>query len=724
MASIDPAAIGFETALDREWLCVNHSGGYASSTILGLNTRKYHGLLVAAMTPPVRRMVLLSRVEETLFRDGWRHPLASSEYPGVIHPGGHQYLKAFDPDPFPRWAYQGDGWTITKQLRLVPGQNTVILSYALLASDRPLELQLKPLFALRGIHELMYQWNGKLDAPPADARNCRIPPTAHTPEVFFAHDGEFNVGGEWYLNTIYRREDERGYSGLEDLWMPGTVRWMLAPGQSVHFACSTDPIDLPKLLASPVVELETAGRDVRAEEVLGALPELGAETDAAWDSLVKAGERFLLSIVRPNASPDDQQRSVSTLELDSPCTAIQSAYPWATHSIRDALIALPGLLLTTGRLSEARMTLLKCLAFERDGLTPLDLPEDGSAPRYAGAGVSLWFANAAFEYFRYNPDDRSLRRPVLDGLLKIIAAYRRGIAPGIAIGDDALISVNTPADPATWMNARSGDRTITPRNGKPVELNALWYNTLCIAAKLALDLNKPADAKELTNLAKRTRASFNEQFWNPATECCWDVVAVADGHNVDGNDPSLRPNQLLAASLPFAILDEAHHPAVLERVRTDLLTPVGVRTLARTDSRYRGRYVGDVVSRDQAHHNGSAFPWLLGPLAAATVRVQGACEATSRDIMKLIQGPLDYLQGSVMGTLPELFDGDAPHRQGGAPAEARAVGEIMRVYWEYVLDHHPPAQPKASPPPAIDRGPMDRAAPNRTGSSHSVMGQP
>src|SRR5258706_2163757 len=250
--SQDLSVLSFETQLEREWLTTNGVGGFAASTIPGVNTRKYHGLLVAAMTPPVRQMVLLSRVEEFVHREGRSYPLSSSEYPGVIHPRGHEALRAFNPIPFPRWAYQGNGWTIEKQLRLLPGENTVCLSYTLLAADKSVEIELKPLFALRCVHDLMYQWNGRLlvesNGKGQAYGHHRIPPTSRTPEAFFAHDGKFHATPYWDLNTIYRREQERGYPGLEDVWMPGSVRWTLSPGQTVHFVCSTDPIDLNRVI--------------------------------------------------------------------------------------------------------------------------------------------------------------------------------------------------------------------------------------------------------------------------------------------------------------------------------------------------------------------------------------------------------------------------------------------------------------------------------------------
>ena len=240
--------MSFENLIEREWIAVNGIGGYASSTVCGLNTRKYHGLLVAAMSPPARRMVLLSHVEETVWTSHGEFALANNEYPGTIFPRGFVYLRAFNVEPFPRWAYQGDGFTIEKSLRLLEGKNTACVSYSLLTGEKPVTLEIRALLALRGIHELMYQWNGRLSAESKRSGQVRIPATTRTPEVFFAHDGEFGADPHWHLNAIYRREDERGYGGLEDLWKPGAFRWTLSPGQTAHLACSTEPVHLERVL--------------------------------------------------------------------------------------------------------------------------------------------------------------------------------------------------------------------------------------------------------------------------------------------------------------------------------------------------------------------------------------------------------------------------------------------------------------------------------------------
>jgi predicted glycogen debranching enzyme len=676
---MDPLNVGglpFDALLEREWLITNGVGGYGCSTSVGLNTRKYHGLLVAAMTPPVRRMVLLSRIEETLHLNGWPHALACNEYPGTIHPEGHRLLKAFCAAPFPRWAYQGDGWTLEKSVRLVRGQNTVVVSYTLLGADSApagqsasavprrsigVELEIRPLLALRSMHDLMYQWNGRLAAENKSKRHHRVPPTLRTPEVFFAHDGTFSPGAAcWYLNTIYRREEERGYSGLEDLWNPGVVRWRLSPGQTVHFVCSAEPIDMDKTLAT--LDGEAAARATTRD--IASLP------DATEDLLVQSARAYACDAL------DSSQLSMQLI----------TGFPWASPSVRDALIAFPGVFLVTKNFAGAK-TLLQSLASKLDhGLLPSGLPEDGGAPVYRGADISLWFVNALWQYLRYTGDEETVSR-LLDAAAEIVTEYRHGTKLGIATDADGLLKTHAAGIGTTWMDAKVADWVVTPRAGRPVELNALWYNAVCIAGELCERFGRTTQASDLRELAAKTQSSFNRKFWNAERGCCYDVV---DDHGID---PSVRPNQLLSISLPFAVLAIERHATVLEKVHRALLTPFGLRTLAPDDASYQGRYTGDVVSRDRACHQGSVFPWLLGHWVTAYLRVLGRGLSTRREAMKFLQPCLDHVQGPGLGHLCELFDGDAPHRPGGAIASAAATGELLRAYVEDVLDHAPAALP-------------------------------
>lgn len=702
----------------REWLTVNHLGGYASSTLAGINTRKYHGLLVAAMAAPVRRMVVLSGVQETIHHHGWPFELASSEYPGTVHPEGHQLLRAFDHHPFPRWAYQGEGWTLEKQLRLPQGQNSVVLSYTLQAASEPVEFELRPLFALRGIHELMTQWEGRLTAEPHGPNQWRIGATSRSPEVFFAAETSFTADGCWYLNTLYRREQERGYAAQEDLWMPGVMRWTLKPGQTIHFACATEPIDLDRTLRRLMQENEGQGQFIPAVELSGVAPADETVTPAAASAPQQgaiSGETFIAGpplptdtvpqakiIARAMSIWSGNQQEDPTLNAlthatgqfllrtpgeagHEPVTRISGNYHWSAPQTRNALIGYSGLLLATGRHTTAR-TYLQWLAMQMQfGLIPSEWPEDGGAPLYHAADVSLWFIQAVWDYLRYTGDEVTVRRHFLPVIGEILARYALGTNLGIGLDHAGLLVSHAPGLATTWMDAAVDDWVVTPRQGRPVELNALWYNALCIGTTLARRFDQPAWAQQWEYLAQRNRHSFNAQFWHEEAGHCHDVLSE------HGRDPELRPNQLLAISLPFPVLEMDRHVRVLRAVREQLLTPMGLRTLGPHVQGYQRRCGHGLVNRQRASHQGTVYPWLLGPYVSALLRVHGRNDSMRRQAMAIIQPSIDFLMSQGLGQMPECFDGEPPHRPGGAMASVASVGTLLKIYVEDVLDRCPPS---------------------------------
>ena len=674
MSSQDLSSMRVHDLMEREWLVTNRLGGYASSSIPSINTRKYHGLLVASMQPPVKRTVILSRVEDIVQMGSRTLPLSACEYPGAIHPNGYQLIRAFSAQPFPRWAYQGEGWTIEKNLQLVHGENTVLISYTLLASDGPVEVEMKPLFALRGIHDLTYQWNSRMHAQALDRgqHNLVIPATARTPEAYFAHDGIYRAEPNWYLATIYRREIERGYSGLEDVWTPGAVRWKLEPGKAVHFACSTGAIDLEDLL----YRLQTSNPSPRTLVI-------SAPDSGLTEEVKKSNEeiQILFSATQAFVAKDANHR-----------TAMLARYPWSPLLTRDALIGLPGTLLVPRRFVEAKQFLDTMFATVKDGLLPSSFPEDGSAPIYTAADTSLWLIHAADQYLRYSADHLSLQH-WYEPVTKIVANYQAGAGLGITCDIDGLIVARAPGIPTTWMDAKCGDWVITPRHGRAVEVQALWYNALRILASWCERMGDGKRCSDFARLAMRVKAAFNERFWNVDARCLFDVVLEK------GADQSVRPNQLLAMSLTYPVLAPERHATVLERIRQSLLTPLGVRTLSPEDPSYQGRYIGDPVSRDRAYHQGSAFTWLLGPYVTALVRTYGTSDSVLRQSRDVLSGVIRYMQSEGVGQLCELFDGDAPHRPGGATASVAAVGEVLRAYVEDILDCKPGTERKLIPSP-------------------------
>jgi predicted glycogen debranching enzyme len=661
----DLSELRLDGLIAREWIATNGNGAFASSTLCGLNTRKYHGLLVAAMAAPVRRMVLLSRLEETVSCNGRSVDLACNEYPGVIHPQGQNSLRAFHHEPFPRWAYQGEGWTLEKQLRPLQSENTIVVSYTVLGGSDSVELDVRPLFALRGMHELMYQWNAPLEAQKLGKRHYRVPATSKSPEVFFAHDGSFTAQSSWYLNTIYRREQERGYAGLEDLWMPGVIRWKLMPGQTVHFICSAEPIEYARAISEAERQFEIA-----------VPPILTQKPDKKLESLIRAAEQFVVK--NGEGAP-----------------AVMSAYPWSAPAGRDAMICLPGLFLVTGRIEDAKQLLLRFASTLRNGLMPSEIAEDGSGYRYEAADVSLWFIHAVGEYLRYRGDELVVQRDLLPVMQQIIDAYQRGTDLGIGAAEDGLLRTGVPNLPVTWMDAQVGDWVITSRRGKAVEINALWYNALRTVADLSLRFGNAARADELNATAEKVKQAFNREFWNDEAGCCFDVL------NDGEEDASIRPNQIFAISLAHPVLEPSRHRAVIEKLRQELLTPVGVRTLSPANANYQGQYAGPPLARDRAHHQGCAFPWLLGPLVSSYIKLNGRGEQSKRAAQKMLDGVLEYMQEQGIGEICELFDGDTPHRPGGAIASARSIAEVLRAYVEDVLELGPAAlPPKPNPAPA------------------------
>ncbi|HTL31378.1 MAG TPA: amylo-alpha-1,6-glucosidase, partial [Tepidisphaeraceae bacterium] len=358
-------------------------------------------------------------------------------------------------------------------------------------------------------------------------------------------------------------------------------------------------------------------------------------------------------------------------------------------SIRDALIAFPGLLLIPKRFVEAKSFLKSIIGLLQRGQLPSELSEDASAPVFRGTDVSLWLFPAIHEYLRYTRDD-VFGREMLDTLLSVIDAHRRGQVPNVQIDADGLLANRLPG--GSWMNARSDQWVVTPRTGQTVELNALWYNALAVASNLCQRFDRPEMHLELLGETNRVQAAFNARFWNDRAACCFD--AIDDGKP----DDAVRPNQVFAISLQYPVLAPERHASVLRVIEQLLLTPVGLRTLAPDDADYRGKYAGDVIARDQAYHQGSVYPWLLGPYIRAQVRLANSSLQSRTRSRQLLQHCFELIQSSGLGQLPELFDGDVPHRAGGSMASARSIGEILRAYVEDVLATSPqlPIAPKNS----------------------------
>lgn len=650
----------FAVSSRLEWLETNGVGGWASSTVSGAHTRRYHGLLVAALRPPLGRVVLLSRLEETLSVSGSEHELASNRFPGVVHPAGHRHLASFELGLFPVFEYAAGGARLRKTVAAVHGENTTLVRYELVEADGPVELALRPFLAARDYHSLA-RANDAIGRETSFAGDTlRIRPYDEPPELFVRLSGAHYRTGppQWYHDYEYDAERERGLDFREDLWTPGTLDVRLVPGREAWVLASTeDPAG-----RDPASLFETERRRrVGLLERAGLPAEL---PDPRVRRLVLAADQF---IVRRG----DEDRTVI------------AGYPWFGDWGRDTMIALPGLALSTGRHEDAAGILRAFAGTVSEGMLPNRFPDDDAEPEYNSVDAALWFFVAVRAYVEKTADDGLARATLLPALRAIHAAFASGTRHGIRVAPDGLLQAGEPGVQLTWMDAKVDDWVVTPRHGKPVEVNALWYNALRILADLERRLGEPAAAARLEDEAGRCLTRFREAFWNEQAGCLFDVVSD------DGADPAIRPNQLFALSLPFPLLEGEQARSVLAVVERELLTPLGLRSLAPGDASYRPRYEGGVLERDGAYHQGTVWSWLIGPYVTALERVRttdGRADEVRAEVRALLTPLLDHLDDAGLGTVSEIFDGEPPHEPRGAPAQAWSVAELLRAWLEHGLD--------------------------------------
>ncbi|MBI4320195.1 MAG: glycogen debranching enzyme N-terminal domain-containing protein [Chloroflexi bacterium] len=514
----------FESALGYEWLVTNGLGSYASGTVLGVDTRRYHGLLIAALQPPAGRTLLLARMHETIEVADGVYPLHAAEYhDGTIHPNGYFFLEGFSLiGTLPTWRYRVGDTVLEKTLWLARGRNSVFVRYKLLSGQGQTALRLAPFVAHRDYHSQTHgdaAWQFDIQAQP---ESCRIEAyTRATPLWLALQRGRFEETGIWYWRFLHRRERESGLDSLEDLFTPGTFHIELAQGEEATFIATTDRGDL-EIEPAPGISGEYA-RQAALLDQAGATPD-----DPVRQRLVLAADQFLV------------QRGTAG-------RSVIAGYHWFADWGRDTMISLPGLCLATGRAEEARKVLSTFMTFLDQGLLPNRLPDEEDVPEYNTVDATLWLFEAIARYEGATGDPTFVDE-ILPSLQSIVDWHERGTRHGIAVDHgDGLLRAGAPGLQLTWMDAKVGDWVVTPRCGKPVEVQALWYNALCLLAGWRKERGK--DPTPFLAEAEKCRVSFNQRFWNPTRGYCYDVV---DGP--DGNDPSLRPNQLLAASLSYPVL--------------------------------------------------------------------------------------------------------------------------------------------------------------------------
>jgi len=672
MIMFDQAACrDLSRARRREWIETNGMGGYASSTIVGLNTRRYHGLLVAATRPPLGRMVLLSKVEETIIIGGHRYDLSTNRYPGAIYPAGYELLKEFRLDPFPTFVYEVEGVEIEKRVFLVYGHNTVVIEYEFRGLDRGLHneasFELRPLIAFRDYHSTT-RWNGALDpAFSIEGDRVTLTPYQGVPSLHMAFGkAQIEKVGDWYYNFEREAEFERGFYDNEDLFNPLVSKYALGPGDSVSIIASLE--------TPPAAE----SADLRGSEVQRRADRICSSrySDSFISSLTTAADQF---IVRRG-------------ELDT----IIAGYHWFGDWGRDTMIALPGQALTTGRAEIARGILETFARHVDRGMLPNRFPDDGADPEYNTVDAALWMFEAVQAYLNQTGDWSFVENKLYDSLAGIIEWHQRGTRFGIKVETDGLVHAGEAGSQLTWMDAKVGDVVATPRQGKPVEIQALWYNALRIMEQVSRKLDKASEAARYATMADLARRSFNAAFWYGDGGYLYDVI---DGGR---RDASLRPNQILAVSLSHSILDSARARAVVEAVERELLTPRGLRSLAPSDPAYRGRYVGDASTRDMTYHQGTVWPWLAGPFFIAWLKVHGTDEAGRKTVKAWLAQFEEHLTEAGLGQVSEIFDGDAPFEPRGCIAQAWSVAELLRV--AVLLANLDQPMPGAEAKPVLARG--------------------
>jgi predicted glycogen debranching enzyme len=646
-------------AEQREWLVTNGMGGFASGTVAGSATRRYHGLLIAALDPPAARTHLVGGIDEIAGIGGQSFELATHRWQsGAVAPEGFKNIQSFRLEgTIPVWTYQVAAAALEKRLWMRYGENTTFVRYSLLESPLPLELELKVLVNYRDFHSSTHA-----GFAPNDWR-MRISQVEHGVEVraldgavpflVKARDATCVPQHVWYRDFFYLLERERGLDDHEDQLLAAVFRARLECGQSLTIVCSTDtsaPLD-----GSAALREELARQ---AEVLAAAKPLLKATKQPAAEprlrQLVLAADQFIASRSLPG------QRDGKT---------IIAGYGWFGDWGRDTMIALPGLTLSTGRPAIAKQILLAFSRFVDRGMLPNNFPDARGAPEYNTIDATLWYFEAIRQYFAATNDMVTLQT-LFPVLAEIIEAHLAGTRYNIHVDpDDGLLYGGGPGVQLTWMDAKIGDWVVTPRTGKPVEINALWINALEIMTTLAEALGISSANYEQSRA--RAKSSF-ARFWNPQRSCCFDVL---DAPGI-GNDSALRPNQIFAVSLGANLLTSAQQKSVVDVCARQLLTPQGLRSLAPGEPGYAGTYSGGPRERDAAYHQGTVWGWLLGPFVLAHYRVYRNRAAA----LAFLQPSLQSLDTYGLGTLAELFDGEPPHHPRGTIAQAWSVAELLRAW--------------------------------------------
>ena len=638
------------SGLRREWLLTNGIGGYASGTLAGINTRRYHGLLVAALAPPVQRTVLVAGMVEHAEYAGGTYPLFTLQYgDGTIDGHGYRHLEAFHLEgTLPVWRFAIADALIERRLWMVHGENTTVLSYRLERASGVVELDLTPLITYRDFHALSSGEGWSPAIEPSDKGFLAHAFADAAPYRIEASNGEFTPGGNWYWNFLHREETARGMDDRADLFAPGTFQVSLRPGEQMHLVLTTSQ--------------QTAATHPSSLE---------AERTRQSDILTRAGVDEAEPTVQQLTLAADQFVVRRGGDATLAGKTVIAGFHWFNDWGRDTMISLPGLTMATGRINEAADILRTFAQYVVDGLLPNNFPDQsGAIPGYNTADATLWYVLAIRAYFQAT-GDTNLVSELLPTVDDIVAHHIAGTRFGIGVDPvDDLLCAGEEGWQITWMDAKIGDWVVTPRIGKPVEINALWYNALQTLAEFH-EGSDPQTAASYHLRADSVRKAFRQRFQSP--DFLW-LADVVDGPA--GDDWTLRPNQILALSLPFPLLEGEEARAVVNAVGRSLLTSYGLRSLDPDHPDYRGTYAGNAFQRDGGYHQGPVWTWLAGPFAEAHYRAWGDHQAA----LTWLQPLSDHLFDAGLGSISEILEGDPPHLPRGCIAQAWGVAETLRVW--------------------------------------------
>lgn len=662
----------FSEGIEKEWLLTNGIGGFANQSIIGASNRIYSGYLVASFKPPMDRKMILSNTHETIVINGKEHELVAQEYIGQYREG-QKYMNRFELDLVPTYTYQVEDVVLKKTVALEPGKNTVAICYEVINGSSEVQIHITPLFTYRNPGEVAEKSQLKFSIEQIDKKLQLVPEEDQNVKIdFFASEGEYydrslkptSMATPNYLieeNQVYHIDNRTGFLGVDNHYTPYDVVITVKPFEKKAFyvTCSVEETnekdgftiveDYKKRMQGYIDRVET--------------------NDSFVKRLVWSADQFIV---------DRESTQLKT---------ILAGYPWFSDWGRDTMIALQGLTLSTKRYEDTRSILESFSNYVKNGMIPNVFPQNaGEEPMYNTIDASLWYFYSVYEYLKYTGEKEDydfIENKIYPCLKQIIKAYETGTMYGISMDEDGLIKGGSDLDQLTWMDVRVGDWVVTPRHGKAVEVNALWYNALNIMSELATHYGE--DNKEYEMLAKKTKQAFTDKFWNEELGCLYDVIEEKDGRII--KDSKIRPNQIYAVSLPYQLLDEEKEKKVVDVVYKYLYTPYGLRSLGREEKGYVSQYIGKLINRDAAYHMGTTWAYPMGAFISAFCKVNQHNQDAIKQAKEMCEYFEDHMQDGCLNQIAEIFDGDFASTSRGCYAQAWSVGEILRAYTEDVLPY-------------------------------------